>query len=78
MTLSELAELTADKLEKLTDKELEEILKPYYNVTRPELAPKKQTTMQQPQLYLSPQKRAALAMLEAEGIDMSFLQRKRR
>lgn len=78
MTLSELAELTADKLEKLTDKELEEILKPYYNVTRPELAPKKQTIMQQPQLYLSPQKRAALALMEDEGIDMSFLQRKRR
>ena len=27
-----------DTLEKLTDKQLDEILSPYYNVTRPELA----------------------------------------
>lgn len=76
MTLEELADLTADKLEKLTDKELEDILKPYFIHTRPELVVRAQPKKQEPQVYLSPQKKAALALLAAEGMDLGFMQRK--
>lgn len=37
MNLEDLADLTADKLKALTDKELDDILSPYFNVTRPEI-----------------------------------------
>lgn len=73
MTIEELAELTPEKLEALSDKELDEILKPYYMITRPEIAPKPQKKQEEAQLYFSPQKRAALAMLAEEGVDLSFV-----
>ena len=38
MTIEELLDCSADKLEKMTDAELEEFFKPYLDTTRPELA----------------------------------------
>lgn len=79
MTIEELADLTSDKLKALSEEELRKILEPYFNVTRPERIEK--VTVSKPaaeQIYLSPQKKAALAMLAEEGVDMSFLKGKRR
>lgn len=81
MTIEELAELTAEKLEALSDKELTAILSPYFIVTRPELAPrpeKKKESPTQGLMGLSPQKREALALLAQEGVDLSFLQHRRK
>ena len=79
MTIEELADLHSDELAKLTTTQLEEVLKPYFNVTRPELAPKSVKGMrQETQVYLSPQKRAALAALQDEGIDLSFLNKRKK
>ena len=78
MNLEDLAELSGDKLKFLSDAELVEILKPYFEVTRPELAPKKQQGLRQETLQLSPEKRAALAMLAESGVDLSFLRKKKR
>lgn len=78
MTITQLAELTADQLKALTDKQLDEILRPYYTVTRPELAPKpvKNSEPKQQELYISPEKRKALELLKESGIDCSFMDRK--
>ncbi len=38
MTLEQLLSNTPDKLEALTDKELNAILSPYFNVTRPDMS----------------------------------------
>jgi hypothetical protein len=37
MTIEQLLDCSPDELEKLSDTELEKILAPYFNVTRPEL-----------------------------------------
>ena len=79
MTLDELAELTSDKLKALTDEQLKEILSPYFTVTRPELAIKPQQYKQKEMaIPLTPQKRAALALMADEGIDLSFLRTKKK
>jgi hypothetical protein len=47
MKLEDLCECNADALEKLSDEELDKIVMPYWNVTRPEMAalqPKKEPT----------------------------------
>ena len=75
MTIEQLAELSAAKLCALSDKELVEILTPYFNVTRPELAPKKQKKEQVPAAYLDPRKRELLNQLAEEGIDLSFMKK---
>lgn len=76
MKLEDLADFTAAQLEALSDKQLEEILKPHFPNTRPEMVVKKEKQSNEPQLYLSPQKKAALAALEADGLDISFMKRK--
>jgi hypothetical protein len=79
MTLEELAELSSDKLKALTDDQLKEILTPYFVVTRPELAPKPQQYKQKEMLIpLTPQKRAALALMAEEGIDIGFIRNKKK
>lgn len=83
MTLEEMANCSADVLEKLSSEELEAACSPFYNVTRPELAPKPQRSVMssKPQQSimssLSPMKQKAMQMLAAEGLDMSFLQKKK-
>lgn len=81
MTLDELLECNAAQLEAMSDTQLLEHFKQYLTVTRPELAPKRQaksSTAYQPVIPLSPQKQAMLAMLASEGVDMGFLNRRKK
>lgn len=78
MRIEELAEWTPEKLEALTDQQLLEICKQYFNVTRPEMVEKKPKAIEQPQQYLSPNKRAALEMLQEAGVDVSFMNRRKK
>lgn len=81
MTIEQLAELTADKLAALSTEELDKILRPYYQVTRPELAPKPNVNGKQvyePMPYMTPGKKAAFEAMKAEGMDLSFLRRKKK
>ena len=80
MTIEELAELSGTELKKLTDEELDKVLRPYYIVTRPECVIRTEKKSQQTEMAinLTPQKRAALALMAEEGIDLSFLRMKRK
>ena len=78
MTIEELADLPIERLEKLSDKELEEILKPYFTVTRPEMVQRKTVAKPEPQIYLSPQKKLALEMLREQGVEVDMLMRRKR
>lgn len=44
MTIESLLDCSADELEKLSDSELEKILSPFFQVTRPELGAQKKGT----------------------------------
>lgn len=72
MTLEQLTKCNADELEKLTDAQLLEHFKPFFNVTRPEFA-QKQKKQEQPTMYLSPQKQAMLRLLADEGVDIKAI-----
>lgn len=77
MTIEELSDLPVDQLEALTVEQLTEILKPKFPTTRPELVVRPvERKNDSIQMQLSPQKKAALAMLADEGVDLSFLKRK--
>lgn len=78
MTIEQLCELSAFQLEQLTDEQLLEYFKPFLTVTRPELVVRKPQKQQEPQMYLSPQKKAALEKLGDLGVDMSFMRRKKK
>lgn len=82
MTIEDLADLSADKLEKLTDKELEDILRPYFIVTRPELAPKPEKRQESNSVMASmtPKKLEALRQLKEQNpdLDLSFLNQRRK
>jgi hypothetical protein len=78
MTIEELCDLPPDKLCALSKEELEKHLSQYFNVTRPELAPKVEKKTQQIEMPIDPKKQAMLDAMAAEGIDLSFLQRKKR
>lgn len=77
MTIEELADLSADELCKLSNEELTKILSPYFAVTRPEMIVRTEKKQEAP-VYISPQKQAALALLAEEGVDISFLNRKKK
>lgn len=77
MTLEQLADAPADVLEKLKDDELLAIFKSYFPTCRPEMIVRKaKKVVMEEQVYISPQKRAALALLEERGVDLSFMKRK--
>lgn len=79
MTLEALMDLPADDWEKLTDDQLLEMCKPFFNVTRPELAVKPYSGVRKveaPQLtFKTRQNMAALTEL---GIDVSFMNKRRK
>lgn len=65
----------------MTDQELLAHFEPFLKVTRPELAEKPKAKMEREQSvmnFLSPEKKARLAALAAEGVDVSFVKHKRR
>jgi len=81
MTINDLATLSGSELKKLTDQQLDEILRPYYPLTRPEQKKARESSggkYQQQTLLstLSPTKREALKELEESGIDLSFLNKR--
>ena len=83
MTIEEVAELPYEKLKALTKQQLDEILSPYYKVTRPELAGKKEkksnvTPVANPFAGMSEAKRQALLSLQEEGVDLSSMFRKKK
>lgn len=83
MNYEELADNTADKLAALTNEQLEEILKPYFPQTRPELVRLNKPSMvrlkNEPVKQLDAVKQAALKKLAEQGIDLSDLfKRKKR
>ncbi len=80
MTIEELAEQTVDKLKALSNEDLTKILEPYFPKTRPELVKKARVESKQKELpvYISPAKSKAMALLEEEGIDLSFLKGKKK
>lgn len=85
MTLEELID-SPEKFESLTDAQLLEYFKPALQVTRPELARASRESRQssgsrssvkQPELpKLNDKQQKALAALAAQGIDVSFAQRR--
>lgn len=81
MTLEELADNTADKLEALSQEQLEAILKPYFPQTRPEIVQVNRPNVRisnEPAVILTKEKQAALALLAAEGCDVSELLKRRK
>lgn len=79
VTLEELCECSAEQLEAMTDAQLTEHFKKYFPVTRPEQARVVRQTAaerQAPAIYLSPQKKAALAALQDDGVDLSFMRKR--
>lgn len=75
MDIEKIVECSAAELKAMTDAELLQHFQKYLIVTRPELATKpKQTTITE--APIDPKKKAALAMLAGEGIDLSFLKKK--
>jgi hypothetical protein len=78
MTLEQLLECDAATLEKMTDEQLLEHFKPYLTVTRPELVVRKTNEPKPQQVYIPPAKKAALALLAEEGIDLSFVNKRKK
>lgn len=86
MTLELLLESSADELDKLTDEQLREYFKPYFAVTRPEMARKVNESngtgtrssgqSSSPVSKLTPQQQEVLTRLAAQGIDISFANRR--
>lgn len=72
MTIEQLLDCSADELEKMTDAQLNEYFSPFFQVTRPELAPKPQQQRKfEPVVdFATKQKVAQLASL---GIDVSAI-----
>jgi len=74
MIIDELADLSADKLAAMDDKELNAVLMPFFNITRPELAPRPV----QRQSSIDPIMTQGVAKLKELGFDMSYLLKKKR
>lgn len=76
MTIEQLLEYSPEQLKAMSDAVLLEHFQKYLTVTRPELATKPTKTIT-PEIIIDPKKKAAMAMLAAEGIDMSFMRKKK-
>lgn len=81
MTIEELCECSADELEKMSDEQLLSYFKEHLTNTRPEMVQTRQATERRSSLetvYVSPSKQKALQFLAAEGLDMSFLNNRKK
>ncbi len=74
MTLSELLDCDAAKLEAMSDAELTEYFKPFFHVTRPEQAPRRAPSAAEAAIPAAEQ--AKFRQMEALGIDVKSLKRK--
>lgn len=81
MKLEELCELTSERLQALSTEELTNILRPYFDVTRPELVqlsrPVKHNEPEH-RIQLSPEKKKALEQLGQDGMDILEMIKKRK
>jgi len=78
LTPDMVVELDSKSLESLTDADLQTIYGQALNVTRPEYAGRVVNEKAKVMAYVPPAKKRALEMLQAEGIDLSFLNNKRK
>ena len=79
MTLEQLLEMDADTLSKMSDEELLKHFEPMLSVTRPDRAPKRQSTNTVKVVeYISPQKQQMLDLLKSAGLDYMKEKRKRK
>lgn len=75
MTIEEILDCSAAQLKAMSDAQLLEHFKSFLTVTRPELATRpKQTTIEK--VTIDPKKQKMLAILAADGMDLSFLKKK--
>lgn len=72
MTIDKLLQCSAAELAAMTDAELDAHFRPMYTITRPELAPKPDSSSKQRKLTATkdPKKLMAMAMLKGMGIDL--------
>lgn len=73
MTLEELLDCSADKLQAMTNQELEDYFRPYFAVTRPECARRKPSSSQP---ILSPDMQHKFKLAAEMGIDVASLKKK--
>ena len=73
MTIEEILECSAEKLEAMSDIELINYFKPFFNVTRPELAPKPTNGVRVTQPVVDFKTRQNIEKLAELGIDVSHL-----
>jgi len=74
MNIEQLLDCSAAELEAMTDEQLLEHFKPYFNVTRPEFAPKpKSPTFKPTPVVQTKAFGAKLEQLKAMGLDLSYL-----
>jgi hypothetical protein len=73
MTLEELFECSAEKLMAMTDEELNAYFAPYFNVTRPEMARRKPSTVIP---AVDPEMQKKIAAAAALGVDIAALRKK--
>lgn len=78
MTLEELLDSPADVLESMSDAQLLEFFKPFFNVTRPELAPKTNRGTRTTEPTVSFAMRQKISQLAELGIDASHLLKKKK
>lgn len=74
MTLEELLNCSAEKLQAMTDQQLEDYFRPYFAVTRPEQAARKNSAVAR--MILSPEQQGKLKLMEQMGIDTTALKKK--
>jgi len=74
VNIEDLVELSADEWDKLSNEELTEICKKFFNVTRPELAvkPTAEKKKYEP-VYIDPKKKKAMEVMAELGIDVDFM-----
>lgn len=81
MTIEEILECSAAQLEAMSDDALLKHFQQYLDVTRPERVIERKNNNEprpQVQVYLSPAKQKAMAMLADSGVDLSFLKKRRK
>lgn len=78
MTLEQILDCSAAQLKAMTDAELLQHFQQYFPTTRPELVIRSQNRQPVQQIVLTPQKQAVMQMMAAQGVDLSFLRRRKK
>jgi hypothetical protein len=78
LTHEQVLDFDSLQLEKLTDEQLMLVYGNALNVTRPEYAGRVVDKKEQVAVYIPPAKKRAIEMLQAEGMDLSYLNKRRK